>query len=171
MATRMTKSELHELAHKVLAGYREHDAEAVVEALTDDIVWTEPEGTWHTKDEVAASIEGTFEGFPDSEWPEESAVVMPSDDHSTVAVTWRWQGTHTGPYVGLPATGKQVDVSGVSVAKVRDGLISEMTFHFDTYDFLEQLGVVPSTAGVGFKVLATAEIALGKAKQALHLSE
>jgi steroid delta-isomerase-like uncharacterized protein len=169
MATRLTNAELHELAAAVFAAWNAHEVGPVLDLLTEDIVWTEPEGTWHGKGEVSDTIQATFDGFPDASWPMDDVVVMANEEHSMIAVTWRWVGTHTATYNGLPATGRAVDVRGVATARLHGGLISELTFFFDTYAFLEQLGVVPSTEGLGFKVLATAEITWGKAKKALHL--
>ncbi len=169
MATRMTKADLHAVTESVFAAYNAHDVEALLGLLADDITWSEPEGTWSGKAEVAAAVQATFDGFPDSVWPQDEVVVLPSDDHSRVAVTWRWQGTHTGTYNGLPPTGHHIDVHGVSIATMRDGLIVDMQFFFDTYDYLEQLGLVPSTEGIGFKVLTTAEFTLGKVREILHV--
>lgn len=169
MATRMTKSEIHELVDTIIGGYNAHDADAVLRALADDITWTEPEGEWHGRDEVRAAVQATFDGFPDSTWPADEVLIMPSDDHAHVSVTWRWLGTHTATYNGLPATGRAIDVRGVTVATFKDGLISELTFFMDTYDYLEQLGLLPSTEGLGFKVLTTAEFALGKVREAIHV--
>lgn len=169
MATRMTKSELHRVSDAVIAAYNAHDADALLGLLADDITMSEPEGTWSGKAEVGAAVQAVFDGFPDSVWPLDEVVVLPSDDHSRMAVTWRWQGTHTGTYSGLPPTGRHVDVHGVTLVTVRGGLISDMQFFFDTYDYLEQLGLVPSTEGIGFKVLTSAEFTLGKVREILHV--
>ena len=169
MATRMTRAELHQLADAVFAAYNAHDVDALLSVLADDVTWSEPEGTWTGKGEVAVAVQAVFDGFPDSAWPKDEVVIMPGDDHSRMAVTWRWQGTQTGTYSGLPPTGRRVDVHGVTLVSVRDGVISDLQFFFDTYDYLEQLGLVPSTEGLGFKVLTTAEFTLGKVREALHV--
>ena len=38
-------------------------------------------------------------------------------------MTWRVTGTHTGPGLGIPPSGKRVDVNGFSLFEYRDGLI------------------------------------------------
>ncbi len=168
MATRMTRAEIRGLCDSVFAAYNAHDVDGVLATVSDDVLWKSPDVTCNGKDEVAADLQELFAAFPDAAWPLDQMAVLPSEDNATIAVTWRWQGTHTGTYSGLPATGRKVDVEGVSVVKVRDGLISENTFYFDSYAYLEQLGVVPSLEGLGFKVLATAEITLNRAKRALR---
>jgi steroid delta-isomerase-like uncharacterized protein len=165
----MTKAEIHDLVDRIIGGYNAHDVRAVLATLAEDITWTEPEGTWHGKEEVGAAVQATFDGFPDSAWPMDQVMVMVNDDHTRLAVTWRWQGTHTSTYNGLPPTGRSIDVHGMTLAFLRDGVISELTFFMDTYDYLEQLGLVPSTEGLGFKVLTTAEFTLGKVREVLHV--
>ncbi len=55
---------------------------------------------------------------------------------------WQFKGTHTGPFFGIPATGKTVDVIGCTIAKVVDGKITEEQDFFDNYEFLKQIGIV-----------------------------
>lgn len=55
---------------------------------------------------------------------------------------WRFQGKHTGTAFGIPATGKDVDVQGVTLVKMRDGKIAEEEDFFDNYEFMKQLGLI-----------------------------
>jgi steroid delta-isomerase-like uncharacterized protein len=56
---------------------------------------------------------------------------------------WRFTGTHTGVFFGIPATGKKVDVIGCTIAKIVDGKITEEQDFFDNLEFLQQLGLIP----------------------------
>lgn len=55
---------------------------------------------------------------------------------------WQFKGTHTGPFFGIPATGKTVDVIGCTIAKVVNGKITEEQDFFDNYEFLKQIGII-----------------------------
>lgn len=55
---------------------------------------------------------------------------------------WQFKGTHTGPFFGIPATGKTVDVIGCTIATVVDGKITEEQDFFDNYAFLQQIGIL-----------------------------
>ena len=57
---------------------------------------------------------------------------------------WEFKGKHTGTFFGIPATGKDVDVEGATLVKMRDGKIAEEQDFFDNYDFLKQLGLIPA---------------------------
>jgi steroid delta-isomerase-like uncharacterized protein len=59
------------------------------------------------------------------------------------AIHLRVTGTHTGHTLGLPATGKPAEFSGMCIARIRDGQIVEAWNSFDFLTFYQQLGVVP----------------------------
>ena len=57
-----------------------------------------------------------------------------------VAVRWTWRGTHTGEYMGIAPTGKQVTITGVSILRIVAGKIVEQWDEQDMLGFMEQLG-------------------------------
>ena len=61
-----------------------------------------------------------------------------------VASRWAASATHTGPVMGMPPTGKTVQVTGVNVARFADGKIVESWFNFDMLTLLQQLGAIPT---------------------------
>lgn len=67
-----------------------------------------------------------------------------------VSVRWTARGTNTGAGNGIPATGKQVKVSGTTVFRMVDGAIAEEWTSGDSLGLLKQLGLFPApvpTAG------------------------
>jgi predicted ester cyclase len=54
---------------------------------------------------------------------------------------YRMAGTHTGTFMGIPATGTSVDVPGIGIYKVSEGKIQESWVVRDTLVLLRQLGV------------------------------
>jgi hypothetical protein len=63
----------------------------------------------------------------------------------------RWTGklTHRGEYLGIPATGKQVTVTGVDIFRVEGGKIAELWQEADWLGLLQQLGAIPAPAQAG----------------------
>jgi steroid delta-isomerase-like uncharacterized protein len=55
---------------------------------------------------------------------------------------WQFKGTHTGDFMGIPATGKTVDIEGCTIAKMVNGKIVEERDFMDNMSFLTQLGVL-----------------------------
>ncbi len=61
-----------------------------------------------------------------------------------VAARVTYSGTHQGDFVGVPATGRRVDVSGVDFLRMRDGRQVEHWGGVDMANLLQQLGVLPA---------------------------
>jgi len=61
-----------------------------------------------------------------------------------VATRYVISGTHDGEMEGIPATGKQVEVSGTGIDRISGGKIAESWEHYDALGMLQQLGVIPS---------------------------
>jgi predicted ester cyclase len=53
-------------------------------------------------------------------------------------------GRHTGEAFGIPATGKEVRMSGISIYRVADGKLAEHWAQFDAFGLFVQLGSFPS---------------------------
>jgi steroid delta-isomerase-like uncharacterized protein len=75
--------------------------------------------------------------FPDLK-AELAALV--ADDES-IAFAYTLSGTHKGPLMGIPATGKKVSIRGVQLSKFRDGKMVERWGSSDQLGMLQQLGV------------------------------
>lgn len=60
-----------------------------------------------------------------------------------VASRFTVTGTHSGDTPGLPATGKTISLTGISIIRIVDGLIVEEWENFDEVGMLRQLGVMP----------------------------
>ncbi len=55
---------------------------------------------------------------------------------------WRFQGKHTGDFFGIPATGKTVDVHGVTLVLMKNGRIAQEQDFMDNGVLMQQLGLV-----------------------------
>ena len=81
--------------------------------------------------------------FPDLEWTID--LLLGEDD--LVAARWTAVGTNTGSWVGLPATGRSAEFSGVNIFRFGDhGKVVELWNHRDDLGLMEQLGA-PVFAG------------------------
>jgi steroid delta-isomerase-like uncharacterized protein len=53
------------------------------------------------------------------------------------------RGTHQGEFMSIPATNKEVVVTGITLARIEDGKIAEEWTQADMLGLMQQLGVVP----------------------------
>jgi steroid delta-isomerase-like uncharacterized protein len=63
-------------------------------------------------------------------------------DGENLVKHWQFTGTHTGVFMGIPATGRTVNIEGCTIAKIVDGKIVEEQDFMDNMSFLKQLGLI-----------------------------
>ena len=61
-----------------------------------------------------------------------------------LCVLWTARVTHQGEYMGIPATGRAVEVSGISIHRFEGGKIRESWDAVDNLGMMQQLGLVPA---------------------------
>jgi predicted ester cyclase len=66
-----------------------------------------------------------------------------------VAVSWRFRGTQAGPLPGVPASGRQVDVSGLTIYDFHGDKIAGHWQEIDRVGLMQQLGGSGPPAGGG----------------------
>ena len=54
-----------------------------------------------------------------------------------------WRAVHSGDFQGIPATGKQIEVTGVAIERIQKGKIVEHWSNLDQMSLMQQLGVIP----------------------------
>jgi len=74
--------------------------------------------------------------FPDMELPLEDFVA----EGEKVLVRLRVQGTHTGPFGDMAATGRRIDIGVLDLFQIRDGVLVEHWALLDNLGMLRQLG-------------------------------
>jgi len=77
--------------------------------------------------------------FPDIRFTVEDIIA----EGETVMARWSCRGTHKGDLSGIPPTGKQVNITGVSIARFANGKMEEGWVNWDALALMQQLGVVP----------------------------
>jgi len=82
-------------------------------------------------------MEGTYAGLPDFR-------VVLEDQFATddrVVCRWRARGTHQGELFGIPATGNQIEYTGVSLWEFEAGKARRGWIYPDVASLMAQLGV------------------------------
>jgi len=112
-----------------------------VTLLADDFVEHEvTPGLAPTKDGVKQFFAMYIGAFPDLRFDADD--ILPSGDKVVGRVTVT--GTNTGDFMGMPATGKSVNVQIIDIIRFGDdGLAHEHWGIADVMAMMQQLGVVP----------------------------
>lgn len=90
------------------------------------------------RDSFKASIVSTREAFPDIVTKIDEIVL----DGDRAAIRWRSIGRHTGTFLGVPPTGKSVEVSGATFARFDGDRIAEEFVTWDPRALLSALGII-----------------------------
>lgn len=78
--------------------------------------------------------------FPDLHFAVEEIVA----EGDTVVARWTLTGTHTGAdFLGLPASGRRINVAGMSLDRIEDGMIASGFDGWDALGLRRQLGLLP----------------------------
>jgi steroid delta-isomerase-like uncharacterized protein len=121
-----------------------HDVDGFGDLMADDFVeHEETPGLSPTKEGVQEFFRMYIAAFPDLRFEAEDVLVSGDKGVARVRVT----GTHRGDFIGIPATGKAIDVQAIDIIRFgADGLAREHWGVFDAMAMMQQLGVVPSEA-------------------------
>ena len=91
-------------------------------------------------DGAKQAIEMFLTAFPDLKMTVEDMIA----EGDKVAVRLTMSGTHKGDFMGIPATGKEISVSGMDFHRIAGGKVVEHWDSFDQMTMMEQLGVMES---------------------------
>jgi steroid delta-isomerase-like uncharacterized protein len=94
----------------------------------------------HGPEGIKEFINSYLSAFPDGMITIEQQLA----EGDMVTTRWTGRGTHKGELMGIPATGKQVTVSGITISRVAKGKVVEEWSNWDTLGMLQQLGAVPA---------------------------
>jgi len=122
------------------------DIDGFGDHVADDFVeHEETPGLEPSKDGVKQMFRMYRAAFPDLRMEAEDVLV--SGDKAVARV--RATGTHQGEFMGMPATGKSVDVQLIDIIRFGDdGLAHEHWGVFDALGMMQQLGAIPASASV-----------------------
>lgn len=125
----------------VLHYWNTQDIPGMFQFYDDDITWTNVamEKVYHGKAEVAEFLETLFTAIPDLHFEVTHKFVRGNQ----VAERWHITGTHLGPLMGVPATGRHVDIPGIGMVQMREGKFLSDWFMLDVASTMRQIGLMP----------------------------
>jgi len=89
--------------------------------------------------EDQAAARGWKQAFPDLTITPDILVA----EGDLVTVRWIGRGTNTGSGNGITATGKSVELPGITIWRIVDGRITDEWSAFDQLALMQQLGLLP----------------------------
>ena len=113
--------------------------EAAAQYVWEDVVEQVPlPGQGPGLDGLKDIIRAMRAGFPDIVFTIHEQIA----EHDKVASRFEWTGTHRGTFLGIPATGRPVNVWGIVIDRLEDGRIKDTRILMDSLGMMMQLGVL-----------------------------
>jgi steroid delta-isomerase-like uncharacterized protein len=131
------------LITRFFEGVNANDLSVIDELLADDFVEHEEfPGTSPDKAGVTQFFTMFRAAFPDFRM-EPVQVLADGDLLCVRSIT---TGTHEGELLGIPATGKRIEVPGYDLVRFRDDQVIEHWGLLDALKMMQQLGAIPAEA-------------------------
>jgi steroid delta-isomerase-like uncharacterized protein len=123
----------------VIEAQQNGNLDLVDEILAPDFVDHTPlPGLPPTRDGVKVLFSAFHTGFPDLRVD----ILDQISEAGTVATRKRFSGTHNGEFLGVPASGRSVELEVIDILRVRDGRITDHWVSADRLSLLTQLGAI-----------------------------
>jgi steroid delta-isomerase-like uncharacterized protein len=134
-----------DLGQQGVKHYNNGDLDAMAALYSSDAVLVGPDGRYEGSDAIRKQWADQMAAFPGAQVENTSEI----EDGDTVVTEFVFRGTNSGALVlpdgsELPATGKSVEIPGVTIAKVADGKIVSETMYYDNMVTYAALGLLPS---------------------------
>ena len=135
----MSSEENKDIVRRYQEIYNSNDLDRLTEVVSEDLLTPNiipgiPQGLEGAK----AAHRLMLAGFPDYQTLIEDMIA----EGEKVAARIKMTGTHTGEFMGIPATGKRVEFTGIYIARISNGKILEHWGEEDSLSLLQQLGVL-----------------------------
>jgi predicted ester cyclase len=124
--------------------YNKGDLDGVMDLYADDAVQLMPDGTFEGRSAIRGRLAKELAAFSDLAHRYISYV----EEGDAFADEFVFVGTHTGPLTlpdgtELPPTGRRVEVQGMELVRVRDGMVVVDNLYYDNVAVAAQLGLLP----------------------------
>jgi steroid delta-isomerase-like uncharacterized protein len=118
---------------------------AIDELMADNYVHHDPQSPKFAdgREGYEQLVEYYLKAFPDAHFTIDEEI----QEGDTAVTRWTVKGTHKGDLPALPASGKTFSVTGITVARFKDGKFVESWNNWDALGLMQQLGSASVTAG------------------------
>ena len=130
-------TEIEELVRGIYSAMNEYDMDSVMNYLTDDFEMITVSNRVIDKHGLREMLSQGKKGFPDRKITIER--IMTEDNAAMVELTWT--ATHTGEYLGFPATNNRIELPAVDILEFESGKIKLLKDVFN-WRFIER-GINP----------------------------
>jgi steroid delta-isomerase-like uncharacterized protein len=90
-------------------------------------------------EDIKQIVRAYHSAFPDINFTVEKQVA----EGDMVVTRWIARGTHRGEFMGIPPSGRRIEVSGMSMDRISRGRIVENWNNWEALEMMRQIGAIP----------------------------
>jgi steroid delta-isomerase-like uncharacterized protein len=127
------------LMRKQFEEWNKGNIEFFMEMTTPDYAYYTPSANPNpnSREDAVESVKMFWKGFPDISFSIEE--IMAEGDKITTRFVAR--GTHEGEFMGIPATGKKIEMGAIIITRIENGKFAEEWEEMDIMGLMMQLGM------------------------------
>ena len=132
----MNAEEMKALGRRIAQAWNEGNLEIIDEVYAPNYV---NHFTGEDREKLKQALEGVRAAFSDLHITLDDSIV----EGDQLAFRWTMGAVHTGEYLGVPATGRHVEVRGIHIGRIENGQVVEEWSRGDDLGLLRQMGALP----------------------------
>lgn len=134
----VTEANIATFRRAIDEGWNKGNLAAIDELFAPDFVEHQA-GIASGRDGVKGSIQQLRGAFPDLHLTVEDAIA----EGDKVWLRFSATGTHEGPFMGVPATGRRFAITVIDIGRLRDGRLVEHWGVADRFSVAQAIGLMP----------------------------
>ena len=140
----MSATDAIALTRAYFDGWNRHDVDGIVDTVSDRYVYDSDAnpGPVEGRDGLRAFAGAFLGAFPDLAFDVRPAAT----GDGRVVAQWTATGTHTGPLMGVPPTGRRFSLRGCDVTRAEGGRLVHTAAYWDSGALFRQLGAATGGA-------------------------
>ena len=127
------------LAERFAQTLTDHDLDAFAELLDDQYInhnrYAQP-----GKDGSIGMFAGFLGAFEDFRVKVDDVI----ENGQTAVGRYTYRGRHTGPFMGIPPSGAQIEMHSIDIWRIRGGRLHEHWDELNTLELFQQIGAIPT---------------------------
>lgn len=135
-------AEKEALVRQVLDLIDERKLDAAFQLYAEDYIYHGPGGQeLRGRDGIRGLWDVYLTGFPDLSSTVEDMI----SQGDKLVLRWTIRGTHTGEFLGVPASNRKITLPITEIFRIADGQLVEAWDQYDRLGLMEQIGGIPAS--------------------------
>ncbi|HEY7416119.1 MAG TPA: ester cyclase [Ktedonobacteraceae bacterium] len=137
----MSTEENKAIARRCLEAITDKDFSVIDQLYAPTYIRHDPDSPQvRSREDYRQYLMGLCATFPDLHFTVDDVIA----EGDKVVCRFSVRGTQTNPWRGLPATGKQVAITGINISHIAENKVVADWFNTDIFGLAQQLGVIPA---------------------------